>query len=149
MRKTLLTVALVLASGSAMASSIEIIGQNRTSNGSVVSVTCTGCPPAVVKLKSADAAPTLAPGTQEISIRDVDGKKQIQRTEAWMGGSPVTFMSSNSLWLPQEPLIPSIPETAFPGTDVMQTSATSASDLNPTRAHNEPQFEGLPLRSGF
>lgn len=149
MRKTLLTVALVLASGSAMASSIEIIGQNRTSNGSVVSVICTACPPAAVKLKSADAAPTLAPGTQEISIRDVDGKKQIQRTEAWMGGSPVTFMSSNSLWLPQEPSIPSITETAFPGTDVMQTSATSASNPNPTKAYNEPQFEGLPLRSGF
>lgn len=146
MRKTLLTVALVLASGSAMASSIEIIGQNRTGNSSVVSVTCAACPPAVVETKSADAAPTLAPGTQEISIREVNGKKQIQRTESWMGGSPVTFVSSNALWLPQEPSIPSTADNASPGTDAVQTSAVSPSDPIPNSAHSNPRFENVPLR---
>lgn len=100
MSKALLTVALVLASSSAMASSIEVIHGNRTGNGSVVSVTCEGCPKLAVKIKPlAETAPALAPGTQDISVRDVDGKKQMVRREAWLGGSPVTYVSNNPAWL--------------------------------------------------
>lgn len=101
MRKILLTVTIVLASSSAMASSIEVIRGNRAANHSVISVQCEACPPAKVKPR-AEAAPTLAPGTQDISIRDVHGKKQIVRREAWLGGSPVTYVSNNPAWLPAE-----------------------------------------------
>ncbi|SCX17501.1 plant virulence effector HPE1-like domain-containing protein [Agrobacterium rosae] len=102
MGRTLLTIAIVLASGSAMASSIEVIKGNRTGNDSVVSVLCEACPPFKAKLKIANVAPSLTPGTQDISIRDVNGKKQIVRTEAWLGGSPVTYVSNNPAWLPAE-----------------------------------------------
>ncbi|MBD8685772.1 MULTISPECIES: plant virulence effector HPE1-like domain-containing protein [unclassified Rhizobium] len=145
MRKTLLTVALVLASGSAMASSIEIIGQNRTSNGSVVSVICAACPPAIVKSDSV-AAPTLAAGTQDVSIRDVDGKKQLVRTEAWLGGSPVTFVSSNALWLPEDTSIPNIAEHPLPGTDAVQTSAVSSTEPKAQEPQTAPLFSDAPLR---
>lgn len=123
MRKTLLTVAIVLASGSAMASSIDVIHGNRTGNGSVVSVTCEACPIAIVKAKPADAAPTLSPGTQNISIRDVDGKKQIVRTEAWLGGSPVTFVSKNAAWLPADDTATALAETAPTIDTLVKTSA--------------------------
>ncbi len=100
MRETLLTIAVVLASSSAMASSIEVIGQNSTGNGSILSLSCDGCPPLKPRQAPKQPTPVLNPGTQDISIRDIGGKKQILRTEAWLGGSPVTYVSNNPTWLP-------------------------------------------------
>jgi len=37
--------------------------------------------------------PTLEAGTQSVVVRNIDGQKRVVRTEAWMGGSPVTFVS--------------------------------------------------------
>ncbi|MBB3944968.1 hypothetical protein GGQ73_000893 [Rhizobium skierniewicense] len=123
MRKTLLTVAIVLTSGSAMASSIDVIHGNRTGNGSVILVTCEGCPTAAVKTKPADAAPTLPPGMQDISIRDVDGQRQIVRREAWLGGSPVTYVSKNPAWLPADDTATALGETAPTIDTLVKTSA--------------------------
>ncbi|KXG87904.1 plant virulence effector HPE1-like domain-containing protein [Agrobacterium bohemicum] len=146
MGRTLLTVAIVLASGSAMASSIDVVRGNRTGNDSIVPVSCAACPPLKGKAKLQQTTPSLAAGTQDISIREVNGKKQIQRTEAWLGGSPVTFVSSNAVWLPQEPSIPSTAENTLPGTDAVKTSAVSPVTPNSDGPQNEPQLAGVPLR---
>ena len=101
MRKLVLTAALVLASGTAMASSIEVVHGSRTANGSIISVSCASCPLPAPKVE-AKPVTTLSPGTQNISIRDIDGRKETVRTEAWLGGSPVTYVSANPIWLPQK-----------------------------------------------
>ncbi|WP_421361644.1 plant virulence effector HPE1-like domain-containing protein [Agrobacterium rosae] len=123
MGRTLLTIAIVLASGSAMASSIEVIKGNRTGNDSVVSVLCEACPPFKAKVKTANIAPSLTPGTQDISIRDVNGKKQIVRTEAWLGGSPVTYVSNNPAWLPAEDAATAVTEKTPTIDTLVKTSA--------------------------
>ncbi|NTJ41510.1 hypothetical protein G6L28_02715 [Agrobacterium larrymoorei] len=99
MRKVVLTLALMLASGSAMAGSIEHIRGDRTSNDSVISISCAFCPaPAAPAVEI--AAPAIEPGTQNISVREISGRKETVRTEAWLGGSPVTYVSANPMWLP-------------------------------------------------
>ncbi len=122
MRKTLLTIAVVLTSGTAMASSIEVIGQNRTGNGSLLSISCDGCPPPKPRQPAPQPTPVLSPGTQDISIRDVGGKREIVRTEAWLGGSPVTYVSSNPTWFPAPEM-----NVAAPAPDTVDmTAKTSA-----------------------
>ncbi len=92
---------MVFISGTAMASSIEVVHGGRTSNGSVLIITCGTCSSTPLSAKALTKA-VLKRGTQSISMRDVDGRKETVRTEAWLGGSPVTFVSSNPLWLPQD-----------------------------------------------
>lgn len=101
MRKVVLTAALMLASGTAMASSIEVVHGSRTANDSIIAISCEGCPRPAPK-SAPQPVITLQPGTQSVSIRDIGGHRQTVRTEAWLGGSPVTFVSSNPIWLPQE-----------------------------------------------
>lgn len=138
-----MTVAFVLVGFPAMASSIEIIGQNHTGNGSVVVVTCAACPPAPAPVK-ADTAPMLAPGTQDISLRDSQGKKQLVRKEAWLGGSPVTYVTSNPAWLPaDEPGRQIVKQPATIDT-TMTTSAVAKADVPALPA--PPAFEGTSLR---
>lgn len=147
MRKTLLTVAIVLASSSAIASSIEIIGHDRTGNGSVISVTCAACPPSSAEKKAVVAMPALATGTQDVSIRDVDGKRQIVRTEAWLGGSPVTYISNNKAWFPADDTetattIDTQAKTSAIGNAVAKEASASSSTDAPTPV----LFDGVMLR---
>ena len=95
MRSFFLTLACVLAGGSAMASSIQPIdGTMIGGKGSVVDKSCAPCPPLKPKLVEKEYnVPTLSLGTQSVVIRDIDGQKRVVRTEAWMGGSPVMFVS--------------------------------------------------------
>ncbi|MFN3364650.1 MAG: plant virulence effector HPE1-like domain-containing protein [Allorhizobium sp.] len=94
----LLTSALILASGTAFASSITPV-TNHGGNGSMVSKSCADCPP----LKPKDVAagyqvPTLAPGSQKTEIVEINGEKKMLRTEAWSGGSPVVYVSKARDW---------------------------------------------------
>lgn len=98
MRKVVLTLAMMLASGSAMASSIEHIRGDRTSNDSIVTIHCASCT-APVEVAAEPKAPAFEPGTQNISVRETKGRKETVRTEAWLGGSPVTYVSANPVWL--------------------------------------------------
>lgn len=103
MRRLLLTAVVVLAGGSAMASSIEYVNGAHTSNGSFVRLDCAGCQP--VKDKAAPegyAIPSIEPGTQHTEMREVEGKRTLVRTEAWLGGAPVTFVSTNPAWMQAE-----------------------------------------------
>ena len=94
MRHLILTAAIALASGAASAASIEPIGGTHVGSASVIVKTCGDCP--VLKAKERVASytvPTLPDGTQRTEIRDINGERKLVRTEAWLGGSPVVFVS--------------------------------------------------------
>lgn len=95
MRSFFLTLACVLAGSSAMASSIQPVdGTMIAGKGSIVDKSCADCPPLKPKLAEKEyTVPTLTPGTQSIVVRSIDGERRVVRTEAWMGGSPVMFVS--------------------------------------------------------
>ncbi|WFU09685.1 plant virulence effector HPE1-like domain-containing protein [Rhizobium sp. CB3090] len=95
MRPLFLTLACVLAAGSAMASSIQPIdSKTETGGGSIIDKVCTDCPALKPEAVKKDyVVPELTPGTQSIVVRDIDGQRKVVRTEAWMGGSPVVFIS--------------------------------------------------------
>ena len=116
MLRFVLTAGMVFISGMAMASSIEILHGAKTSNGSVLFVTCDKCPSATSTSKAL-AKPVVERGMQSISTREVGGRKETVRTEAWLGGSPVTFVSSNPLWLPQDHPVPAVAEHAPPAAE--------------------------------
>lgn len=146
MSRTLLTIAIVLASGSAMASSIEVIEGNRTGNDSILPVSCAACPALEPDMKEQPTAPASAIGKRAISIRDVKGTRQILRTDAVLGGSPVTFVSSNSVWLPEDPSASGNAENTLPGTDAVQTSAVRSEQPEAQRPQAAPLFAEVPLR---
>ncbi|PST23658.1 hypothetical protein C7U61_03880 [Rhizobium sp. JAB6] len=95
MRSFFLTLACVLAGGTAMASSIlPIDGTMIGGRGSIIDKSCADCPPLKPPVTEREyAVPTLEAGTQSVVVRNIDGQKRVVRTEAWMGGSPVTFVS--------------------------------------------------------
>ncbi|MGV1761263.1 plant virulence effector HPE1-like domain-containing protein [Rhizobium sp. A22-96] len=95
MRSLLLTLACVLAGGTALASSIQSIDSRaHRGDGNIIEKSCANCPPLALKTAEKEyTVPTLTPGTQSVVIRTVDGEKKVVRTEAWMGGSPVMFVS--------------------------------------------------------
>lgn len=111
MFRFILATGMVFISGTAMASSIEVLHGAKTSNGSVLIINCSTCSSATLASK-ARANPVLARGVQNVTTREVGGRKETVRTEAWLGGSPVTFVSSNPLWLPQEHQTPAVVEQA-------------------------------------
>nr|WP_298104295.1 plant virulence effector HPE1-like domain-containing protein [uncultured Shinella sp.] len=91
--RTLLTFAVLLAAAPAFAGSFEPV-TGVTAAGSIETVNCADCP----ALKPARKASTyhvdaIDPGTQKVEIREANGERKIYRTEAWMGGSPVLFVS--------------------------------------------------------
>jgi len=93
MRILLPTFALMLLASPALAGSIEPV-TSAGAGGSVSTVSCSACP----ALKPKPVAETyhvdaIAPGTQKIEIREENGERKLFRTEAWMGGSPVLFVS--------------------------------------------------------
>lgn len=94
MRHHIMTAAVLLASGPAFASSIEPIATSSGTGNSIMVRSCTDCPVLQVAKDKIDyIVPALKAGTQNVEIRDVNGEKKIVRTEAWLGGSPVVFIS--------------------------------------------------------
>ena len=97
MRLLVLTAFAACTAVPAMASSIELISGTRTTNGSMVTLTCIDCPPLKPQEKSASyQVPTLEEGVQKEEIRIIDGQKVIVRTDRWMGGSPTVFFQKLS-----------------------------------------------------
>jgi hypothetical protein len=96
MRHIILTAAFVLTgSAAAMASSLLTVDEAHSKGAaSIVSKSCAECPPQVVEvIKKSYIVPKLTPGAQKVEVRGTGGQKTIARTEAWMGGSPVVFIS--------------------------------------------------------
>ncbi|MGV8936150.1 MAG: plant virulence effector HPE1-like domain-containing protein [Allorhizobium sp.] len=142
MRLMILTAILALTAVPAMASSIEIISAPRTDADSIVTLSCSDCPaPIIRKDKSSYTVPTLADGMQRTEIRDIAGEKTLLRTEAWGGGSPVTFMSKAETWFPDQ-------ATAGNGDGVdinATTSAVVAGQATPVNASLEMAMAPRPL----
>ncbi|MBB6220100.1 plant virulence effector HPE1-like domain-containing protein [Rhizobium leguminosarum] len=123
MRQIFLGAAVLLMAGSAMASSIEVIGKTAApAEGSIVTESCAACPPLQAELIKKDyTVPELKPGVLQASeVRDVGGEKKIYRTEGWMGGSPVVFVSKAT----PEAMIAAAPSA--PSADGIDMSATTA-----------------------
>ncbi len=97
----LLTSALILASAPALASSITPLSSHGE-RGSVITKSCTGCPPPASKEEqSRYRVPVLETGPQKTEIVEIDGEKKIVRTDAWLGGSPVVHVSKMQDWMIQ------------------------------------------------
>ncbi|TBZ07292.1 plant virulence effector HPE1-like domain-containing protein [Rhizobium leguminosarum] len=123
MRQIFLGAAILLMAGSATASSIEVVGKTAPSaEGSIVTETCAHCPPLQAELTKRDyTVPELKPGVLQASeIRDVGGEKKLYRTEGWMGGSPVVFVSKAT---PEAMLAAAPPALPADGIDMSATTA--------------------------
>ncbi|MGQ3212794.1 plant virulence effector HPE1-like domain-containing protein [Shinella sp.] len=94
MRTLLPAFAFVLLAAPAFAGSIEPVVSATSAGTSVETITCSDCPPLKPKRAlSTYHVDAIEPGTQKVEIREADGERKIFRTEAWMGGSPVLFVS--------------------------------------------------------
>lgn len=123
MRQIFLGAAILLMAGSAMASSIEVVGKaTPRADGSIVTESCVNCPPLQAEVSKKDyTVPELKPGAfQATEVRDVGGEKKIYRTEGWMGGSPVVFVSKAT----PEALVAATPPA--PPVDGIDMNATTA-----------------------
>jgi hypothetical protein len=98
-------IALTFAGGStlvfstaAMASSIETVTAAPAATPNITQLSCVAtCPPQKQNLKASTyVVPDIAPGTERTEIREIHGKMKFVRAEAWLGGSPVTFVSTAS-----------------------------------------------------
>ncbi|MDK1488749.1 plant virulence effector HPE1-like domain-containing protein [Sinorhizobium sp. 7-81] len=93
MRSLLISGAFALLAGTAAASSIEDVVSGKAVNSSVAAVSCADCPPLQPKKKSSYVVPEITPGTDKIELKEIGGEVKLVRTEAWLGGSPVVFVS--------------------------------------------------------
>ncbi|MCQ4631926.1 hypothetical protein GB927_017885 [Shinella sp. CPCC 100929] len=94
MRTLLPTLALMLLAAPAFAGSIEPLASATADGTSVATIRCEDCPALKPKAKSATYhVDAIEPGTQKVEIREQNGERKMFRTEAWMGGSPVLFVS--------------------------------------------------------
>ncbi|MEI2297799.1 plant virulence effector HPE1-like domain-containing protein [Ensifer sp. MJa1] len=96
MRLSLITTVLGLAAGTAAAQSVEAVVSGSTDNASVATVSCPQCPPLQSKKKVTYVVPTIDHGTETIELKKINGEMKVVRTEAWLGGSPVVFVSKPS-----------------------------------------------------
>lgn len=91
MRLNILVLALLSSAASAHAGSVDVITTGKDAVRSIERIRCAACVRTVVR--KSETVVELAPGTQKIEIREIDGVKKVYRTEAWLGGSPVVFVS--------------------------------------------------------
>lgn len=99
MLRAILTATAVMAAGSAMASSIEVISGPRIAGESIVSIGCEACPPLHSETARPDyEVPVLDGPVQKVEIRQVGDERLVVRTENWSGGSPVVRISKSGIW---------------------------------------------------
>ncbi|MCF3640658.1 hypothetical protein LXM94_11850 [Rhizobium sp. TRM95111] len=94
MRATTLSLAVALLAAPALASSIEPVASGEATNSSIETIRCGDCPmPKPKPMEHSYQVDAIAPGTQKVEVREVGGERKVFRTESWMGGSPVVFVS--------------------------------------------------------
>jgi len=140
MRILLLAGMMAMAAFAAHAGSIEVISKDNDSAKSIEKVSCPICAP--LKKKKAEITEiSLTPGTEKVEVKQVDGVLKVYRTEAWLGGSPVVYVSKASTDLvdaktaqvEQKPTGPAITELSKDAAVTIDTSTTSAvtADMSP------------------
>lgn len=128
-----------LASGSAMASSIIAVEPDRNSGASVTTETCTDCPPLVKRDKYSYVVPSLQNGPQSTKVEKINGQDKIVRTETWMGGSPVVFISKAT---PQ-----ALASLGLPGDGIDRKNQTAAISKDDAPETSQPlDMDGFTLR---
>jgi hypothetical protein len=149
MRGILLAGAVSLMAVGAQAGSIDVVKSDQTTR-SIEFFPCQDCKPIKAK-KAAVQAVELEPGTQKIEIRRVNGEMKVFRTEAWLGGSPVVFVSKadtdllNKQSAENKPV--EDPKVNVIGIDQDTTSAVTA-DLSRSMAPVEQKKEIKPFDAG-
>ncbi|MCV9963058.1 plant virulence effector HPE1-like domain-containing protein [Pararhizobium sp. BT-229] len=96
MRAMLFTFASLALAGTAGAASVEVMKTGQDQNHSVSELSCAHCPPPIVKKKTGYIVPEVAAGTDRVELKEINGEMKLVRTEAWLGGSPVVFITKAS-----------------------------------------------------
>lgn len=160
MHRNLLLLFCALAAPPALAGSIERLSAAPIADApSLVALGCAGCSQSV---PDDGASPSLTrlrlpEGQQILSIAERHGQKALLRTEAWMGGSPVTFVSLNPLFIGEEERIMALRQTPAPmvagdGVDAGTTAAVRSGAENAAPVLPDaplPAGQAAPSFSGF
>lgn len=88
----LLAIAMALP-GTALAGTILTVDSADTGAGSIITFAASA-PEVAARPKPAAETPAIAPGQELVRITHADGKTKIYRTSAWLGGSPVTYVTA-------------------------------------------------------
>jgi len=121
----------------AAASSIENVVSGSSENGSIVAIDCRECPPLKPKHeRDSYKVPVLEAGSQKVELIEQGGERKLLRTDVWMGGSPVLFVSKAPIW----DAAPSGAMVAV-ASDIDHSATTAA--LSPV---TEPDFSSFELR---
>lgn len=143
MRTLLATFALMLLAVPALGGSIEPVGGTPSTGTSVSTISCADCPALKPKRKTdpyhVDA---IAPGTQKVEVREANGERKIFRTEAWMGGSPVLFVSK----APAETVQAAEAEKSIEDNAVTVDATARTSALDDTAAREAASAGMIPSR---
>jgi hypothetical protein len=116
MRVHILALAALSAAFAAEAASIDDIKTGRANPTSIQTITCKTCQQQ--PRKAVAQAPELEPGTQKVELREVGGVMKVYRTEAWLGGSPIVFVSKAT-----PDLISAMATTTPAGHDILSSGA--------------------------
>lgn len=159
----LLTILALAAASPAAASSIENLSTIPIANPeSVVEIRCGDCVGHETIEEPTYKVPELHGSTQRLELQDRNGKPALMRTEAFMGGSPVTFVSLNPVFIDSEKSAIAVRSGApakGDGVDMQATTSAvgtgtgTAVDPAPVKAlpadeTSPPDFSGLELRPG-
>jgi hypothetical protein len=124
---------LVACASQASAGSIDPVATGSDNTTSVVTIGCEACPPLKpAKSKDSYVVRDLEPGTQTVEIREINGKMKVVRTEAWLGGSPVVFITSvpgqdnGATDVAKQAMPPALDAVAGPVPEIDSTTTTSA-----------------------
>jgi hypothetical protein len=93
MRRLAFSLIGALAAFPAAASSFEVPKQVGDAE-SITQISCRQCPALIEHRRQTYVVPDIAPNTDRTEFKDVGGRMKIVRTEAWLGGSPVVFMTT-------------------------------------------------------
>ena len=136
MRTLLPAFAMMLLAAPAFAGSIEPVAGDSSESASIATIRCDDCPALKPKAKStAYHVEAIEPGTQKVEIREENGERRIFRTEAWMGGSPVLFVSK----APAEAVIDAEAKTS--ALDATASHAAATASMTTSREFDPAGFE--------
>lgn len=147
MRRIIIAAALTVAAGAAQASSIDVFAPTQSARSSIIEIGCLACVKAAEKAAEEKLAPTLAPGSQIVELRHIDGKPMVYRTDNWLGGSAVTWVSKGTpLELQAYGLDPEVSteiaveqadgetEWAVPAADIAEVATPETGELEATQS---------------
>lgn len=95
MLKWILAATLCAGASTAHAGSVDVYKPTSGTRKAIIEIGCPACVRAAEQAAAKDVV-TLEQGEQIIELRDTGSGMMVYRTEAWLGGSPVTMVSKAS-----------------------------------------------------